>query len=232
MIFLKNLLMKKGIKRYLFTIFIVILFSLFLISLNNYMNNYKERIRNDIIKRTIIIADDYDCQIKINHISSCEASDEGYKIIVDDVDNLEKVAKELDKNYNILINEINDDNLGNIITFLQIISLLFFITCIIIELIMIIQFYKDDEKINRILRCIGYSKLKLYIINTFLLIVIFSIIYFIPYILLLIIDNIFVIDLELKILSYTYLLQYLVTIINIMVIYYIFLVSMKKNKLK
>ena len=209
MIFIKNILHKDGVKGYLLTLFIIILLSLFFISLSSYLDIYHHEVLNDTSKRTIVVYDSYDCSNNINHIISCEETNDGYLLIVDDYDNMDSVITYLDDNYEILINDQSNDKIADII-----------------------QFYRDDISINQILRCIGYSKIKMYIVNTFSYISIITIMHILTYLAFLIIYFLVNIDIDFIMVTKLFIIQNVFIDIVILIMYFILFLILNKNRIK
>ena len=232
MIFIKNILHKDGIKGYLLTLFIIILLSLFFISLSSYLDRYHHEVLNDTSKRTIVVYDSYDCNNNINHIISCEETNDGYLLIVDDYDNMDSVITYLDDNYEILTNDQSNDKIADIIIYVKYITIFLFIICIILIIVIIFQFYRDDISINQILRCIGYSKIKMYMVNTFSYISIITIMHILTYLTYLIIYFLVNINIDFVMVTKLFIIQNIFIDIVILIMYVILFLILNKNRIK
>jgi ABC-type multidrug transport system fused ATPase/permease subunit len=234
MIFLKNIIYKKGIKGYLITLFIIIMFSLCFISLSNYLSIYRDSLLNDLTKRTIYIYDSYNCDNEIEHVVSCYYKDDLYNLIIDDSKNVANVVSLLDEEYDLIAPDFSNDNINDIIVYIKYLSVFIFIICMILIFVMIYQFYRDDIKINKILRCIGYSKKKIYTYNILAYIFVVSILFILSYILFVLSSRIFNIDanINMNYISVIYLLQYIFVSLMIVIEYSCIFISFKKYRIK
>lgn len=230
MIFIKNIIKKKNFNKFIITLSIVISFMLAFISLESYLDIYRLKLKNTIEKRTIIVYDSFICDTKLEHIISCEKSKEDSKLIVDDSNNIDIVLEKLE-DYDTLSYNNNDDSIDSIILIVKGISYLLIITCIIITVIVSLQFKKDDKKINKIMRCIGYSRFKLFIINSSIFNAIISLIVVSIYAIFIFLINIIKIDINIFYITIIYLKIYLSIVLYSILMYYLSFLKLKKIKL-
>ena len=167
MIFYKNILKKEKIISYIFLITIISLFSLGVIFVKDYLQVKQNKINNSIEKRTIIVDDIIECNNYM--IEKCEYEDSITKVLVKNIKNKEEVMKSIGENHFLYTDSSDIDKYDFFVDSMNILFCITLISFLVMLFTLIIQFNKDDEQTIKIMRCIGYSKIKVFTINYFIL---------------------------------------------------------------
>lgn len=232
MIFLKNSLKKRNIVNYIVTLLFVIFFLNISLIVKTYLNNTIYEITNTVENRTVTINDNIPCS-EFNNIENIKCTNNEIKtfILFNTRDDLNNNLDKFNDEYDISISEFTDSDLQVIIKYINYLLLIIFFVLLLIIFIIAIQFNNDDISIVKILRAIGYTKMKILLKNLSSLLMIITSIFILSFVFIILI-NIFIIHLVsiLEIIQ-LYLFQYLIIIVLISLVY---LISYKlmSNKLK
>ncbi len=233
MIFLKNIMKKSTIKWYIISLISIIIALLLFWSLNNYLNLKQTKTLNQPVYRTIIFEENDDILDIINHDNNIEevSCDLDCTLVVKEYRYLNVVEDILNKK-NIKYEKFSPPNEEQVLfKLIDFILPTLFISFIIIFSVYVFQFISDDILTIRMLRTVGYSKLKILQKYLMAFLELFNIIFFLAVILFLIISFFLKKYFIIKNLIITILSLYLFTQFFIIIIITFKILSLSKKSL-
>ncbi len=214
MIFLKNTFKKKNVVGYFWTLLVLFLGLLLLTTVQYGLKKIMLEKYHSIEFRTIITEkiEDVDVLESIKKLKCVEEITDNdkdtTKIIINDYRNSKKVTAILADKYDYFVNNMGKNDTMSFLNLINISLFLVIGAVYIIVGIIIFQFNNDDKENMNILRALGYSKIKLFLIQLSCLLLFFTII--------------FGIDLIIEIILNIFITKYLV-INNMVFLYYLFI---------
>lgn len=227
MLFFKNIIKRDKIRNYIIILVSMLVILCTMECVHLYTKNKKLELLNSVDQRTVIFLDYIDCKSMQNYeIEKCYIENDETIVILKNLNEKKKVEEYFNEEYSLLIFGGRDTEMNTVINLLSklAVSIIILITIIImiVELILV----KEDFKIFKMLRNIGYSRIKLLwknivAINLFYttIILLSSIIIFIEYLLF----NSYIRNLPIvRYFVFTLIIVYIIINIEYIMIYYLF----------
>lgn len=162
MLFFHNIIKRKKIQNYVFTLIGILLLLAILETVFLFIKNKRMNLINSEENRTIIFTDSTECnELKNYETASCDAKDDGIKVVFKTLAEKEKAEQYFSNKYDLILYSDQyktEENVMGIILIASKFIMLFLAFIIIITEYMLI---KEDKKVFSSLRSIGYSNKKI-----------------------------------------------------------------------